>query len=269
VIGTELGASLAMFHIELRQFPRNVCRFNLEARELDARVLGPWARGEWFELGELKWNPHQARLTIIEGPQIPPARLSMGRGWKTALREGRDVTERLTADARARVEHAQAQPAPARAAPVPAAPSPEAAAVSAILPPSTAGHKLGGNATGSEVDLLADSFALALLGEIGAEATTLSQVWGVSSERHPDRSAAETLTLAERAVRSLIARGLVKLVELGEPAGAGQERNDGERNDQDIERVLRAPSSWASRASVPTLEPGSTAGAFAIGIKRA
>jgi 2-iminobutanoate/2-iminopropanoate deaminase len=85
------------YHVELRHFPRNVCRLNLSGEELWATVLAPWTADRLFELGELKWDPRQARLTILEGPHIPPDQLSMGRGWRTAQREGRDVTERLLA----------------------------------------------------------------------------------------------------------------------------------------------------------------------------
>src|SRR5580698_7989525 len=89
-----------MYHVELRQFPHNFCRFNLTERELREAVLDAWARGEWFEFGERKWNPHQAKLTVLEGPQIALERLSMGRGWHVAVREGEDVTEQLLAATR-------------------------------------------------------------------------------------------------------------------------------------------------------------------------
>ncbi|HWX44811.1 MAG TPA: RidA family protein [Solirubrobacteraceae bacterium] len=85
------------YHVELRHFPRNVCRFNLGGEELRAAVLEPWVADRPFELGDLKWDPRQARLTVLEGPRIPPDQLSMGRGWRTAQREGRDVTEQLLA----------------------------------------------------------------------------------------------------------------------------------------------------------------------------
>ena len=57
-----------MYHIELRQFPHNMCRFNLTEQELLATVTAPWAREQWIELGERKWSPHQAKLTVLEGP---------------------------------------------------------------------------------------------------------------------------------------------------------------------------------------------------------
>ena len=60
----------------------------------------PWVQEKYIEVGEQKWNPHEAKLTILEGVEIPVDRLSMGRGWPIALREGEDVTERVLAEAR-------------------------------------------------------------------------------------------------------------------------------------------------------------------------
>lgn len=90
-----LSVPEGVYHVELRHFPRNVCRFNLSAAELRATVLEPWVADRPFELGELRWDPRQARLTVFEAPRIPPDQLSMGRGWRTVQREGRDVTARL------------------------------------------------------------------------------------------------------------------------------------------------------------------------------
>ena len=87
-----------MYHIELRQFPHNTCRFNLTERELRA-VLEPWVREKFVTLGERKWSPHQAKLTILEGPRLEVQQLSMGRGWRAAQRQSEDVTERLLAAA--------------------------------------------------------------------------------------------------------------------------------------------------------------------------
>jgi 2-iminobutanoate/2-iminopropanoate deaminase len=86
-----------VYHLELRHFPRNVCRFNLSAEELHVAVLAPWVADRPFELGELKWDPRQARLTVLEGPRLAPGELTMGRGWSAAQREGRDVTAQLLA----------------------------------------------------------------------------------------------------------------------------------------------------------------------------
>jgi 2-iminobutanoate/2-iminopropanoate deaminase len=88
-----------VYHVELRHFPRNVCRFNLTASELRTTVLEPWAADRPFDMGEMKWDPRQARLTVIESKRIPPEQLSMGRGWSTAQRLGRDVTAQVTGTA--------------------------------------------------------------------------------------------------------------------------------------------------------------------------
>ena len=69
-----------MYHLELRQFPHNMCRFNLTEEELHALVVEAWTREQWIELGDRKWSPQQAKLTILEGPRIPMEQLTMGRG---------------------------------------------------------------------------------------------------------------------------------------------------------------------------------------------
>ena len=88
-----------MYHVELRHFPHNSLRFNLTEPQLRA-IVEPWSQERWIEYGERKWNPNEARLTIIEGPQMPVEELSMGRGWRAAERAGEDVTERVLASAR-------------------------------------------------------------------------------------------------------------------------------------------------------------------------
>src|ERR1039458_2902315 len=89
-----------MYHIELRQFPHNMCHFNMTERELLDTVVVAWAREQWIELGDRKWNPHQSKLKVLEGPEIPIEQLSMGRGWPTAQRLSKDVTERVLAQAK-------------------------------------------------------------------------------------------------------------------------------------------------------------------------
>jgi hypothetical protein len=88
-----------MYHIELRQFPHNVCRFNLSAPELGA-IVTPWVSDQSVEVGERKWRTDQAKLTILEGPRLGVEQLTMGRGWRAAERESEDVTERLLAEAK-------------------------------------------------------------------------------------------------------------------------------------------------------------------------
>jgi hypothetical protein len=98
-----------MFHIELRQFPHNACAFNLTDAEL-SQIVGLWSREQWIELGERKWNPHQARLTVLEGPHLEVEELAMGRGWRNAQHRSEDVTERVIARARGTDEDAELQP---------------------------------------------------------------------------------------------------------------------------------------------------------------
>ena len=87
-----------MYHVELRQFPHNFCHFNLSDAEL-AAIVEPWKRGEPIEVGDRKWSPHQAKIRILEGPELALQELSMGRGWRAAERRSRDVTDRVLATA--------------------------------------------------------------------------------------------------------------------------------------------------------------------------
>src|ERR1700683_4925206 len=120
--------------MQLRQFPNNICHVNMTERELLETVVEGWARGQWIEMGERKWNPHQAKLTVLEGPEIPVEQLSVGRGWPKAQREGEDVTERVVAQA------GQAQQQPAVARPIsPAAPT---APLAPTTPPGAPAEQL-------------------------------------------------------------------------------------------------------------------------------
>jgi hypothetical protein len=163
-----------VYHIELRQFPHNTCRFNLTEQELLATVVGPWAREQWIEIGERKWSPHQARLTVLEGPQIPVGQLSMGRGWGNAKRQSEDVTARVLAQARQADGVAAAAPGAATAAA--GAPAPDTAAA----PP--AGE---------------------LLALLGVDPAALLAAWRRASERRPGIPPSESLALAETALGAL------------------------------------------------------------------
>jgi hypothetical protein len=154
-----------MYHVELRQFPHNVNRFNLDARELGPIVV-PWVREKAVDLGERKWSPHQARLTILEGPRLAVEDLSMGRGWRAAQRESEDVTERILDEARAAMDAAAAAAAAAPSAP---------AALS---------------------DPLALGVALASL--LGSDPAGLLSAWREVAARAPGLSPSESLALAER-----------------------------------------------------------------------
>jgi hypothetical protein len=204
-----------MYHLELRQFPHNMCRFNLTKEELLA-VVEPWAHDQWVELGERRWSPHQAKLTIVEGPRIPVEQLTMGRGWRQAQRNGAEVTERLLADARS-VGSAATQ------APV---------------------HDVS-----AQADLLADSLGLELLTLLDERPAPPAQAWTLACARCPERTASECLALAEQAVRSLLRSRLIVLVRsVVDPPGSGGEGGGGEEVPEDEhEDVLRAVESWAGQ----------------------
>jgi hypothetical protein len=212
-----------MYHVELRQFPHNLCRFNLAEEELHV-LVEPWSREQPVEFGERRWSPHQARLTIVEGPQIPMEQLTMGRGWRTAQRQGEDVTDRVLA----------------------AAAASQGAATS--VPP-----KDGSPDTG----LLADSLGLELLALLEDHPVPLTRAWQLALARCPELPASECLALAERAVRSLLRSRLIVL--LGPVAGADEGGAEvggaqAEVGEGELEPVLRAVESWT--------EQGESAGAL-------
>jgi hypothetical protein len=156
-----------VYHIQLRRFPHNTHRFNLSEEQLQ-EIVAPWCQERWIELGERKWNPNQAQLTILEGPELAVEELSMGRGWGAALRECRDVTQRVLAAARG------SGPGP-----------PASGAVEAAQAPTD------GDATSAQL--------LALLGD---EPQTLLEAWSHASALYRNRSPSERLALAEDALRS-------------------------------------------------------------------
>lgn len=160
-----------MFHVELRQFPHNACRFNLDEHELRA-LLDPWVREKVVEVGERKWSPHQARLTILEGPPLELADLRLGRGWRSAQRRSQEVTERVLAAVRQAVDEG----AGAAGQPVASAQPP------GVADPVTLGVQLA-----------------ALL---GAEPVALLQAWRSAAAASPGLAPSESLAQAERALGS-------------------------------------------------------------------
>jgi hypothetical protein len=141
-------------------------------------VLEPWAAERVVELGERKWSPHQATLTIIEGPRLEVEQLSMGRGWRTAQREGRDVTAQLLAQARDAVDATAWRSAPGA--------------------PSGAGAPADPLTIGVPADLRSVASLL------GGDPTALLAAWRAVAARQPDLSPSEALALAER---DIAARG--------------------------------------------------------------
>ncbi len=203
---------MATYHLELRSFPRSTLRFNQTGEQIGAIVI-PWVQEQIVELDEEKWAPYDSTITIVEGPPIPVERLSMGRGWPTAKREGTDVTERVLAEARQALAdgtltssspaaggHAGAPPSgpplaatgpgtvraatdyPSRAAEAatPAEPAPESPAQ---RPAPSAGER-------GELSAL-----------LGSDAPRLLAAWRGVSARASGLTPSESLALAERELR--------------------------------------------------------------------
>lgn len=167
-----------MYHVELRQFPHNFCRFNLTERELHDTVLDGWARGDWIEVGERKWNSHQANLTVLEGPELPVQQLSMGRGWRNAVRQGSDVTDQLLASIR--TQETEIGPTTAKPANI---------------------SEPGRISDASERKPADNVLAQELLALLAEDPVPLLRAWQLALERHPDRTPSECLALAEDLVR--------------------------------------------------------------------
>lgn len=234
-----------MYHVELRQFPHNFCRFNLTERELRETILDAWAQGGWIELGERKWNPHQATLTVLEGPHLPLEQLSMGRGWRNAGRQGRDVTEQLLGTARASAN----APGEAQAGAVAASNVANGAEQKSSTEWEGAVDGAPGGGSALDVRLAADSLGLEALAKLGDESEPLANVWRLARERYPKHSASHCLELAEHAVRSLVDSRLA-IVLLANDDGDPDSCAPGEQ----LERALHAIDSWSrTEGSAPVL----------------
>ena len=163
-----------MYHLELREFPHNACRFNLGEAQMRA-IVEPWAREEIVDFEERKWRPEKGRITIIEGPELDLSELSMGRGWRTAVRKGADVTAAVLHDLRglpgarvpaaAAVEEPLGPPARAQAAPATAPAQPDAftlgVQIAALLGPDPMGLLDAWRAAAAETHGLRPSESLA------------------------------------------------------------------------------------------------------------
>jgi hypothetical protein len=93
-----------VFHLELRQRSNVARAFNLDQRELIGRFLGPHLAGRTLTYQDHEFEPHKLRLTILEGPELDPAQVGLGRGWANAAKAGADVTDRMVAVAREQTE---------------------------------------------------------------------------------------------------------------------------------------------------------------------
>jgi hypothetical protein len=220
-----------VYHFELRKFPHTFCVFNQSEQQLRAIVI-PWTSGEWVEVGERTWNIHETKLTILEGPELTLPDLAMNRGWRNARRRSDDVTERVLGASKVRgVRGGVTGPAVEDLARHGVA---HAAVPTGIGPGSDSG------ADGAALELLADSLGLEILGLLDAEAVAASHVWRLAQARLPERPAAESLSLAELAIRSLLSRRLVV------PQRGGEVLSD-----EQVEVALRAVESWSNGDGEP------------------
>jgi len=89
------------FQVEIRLSFHLARAFDRDSEELRRAVLEPWRRGGPIEFGDREWDPRESSLRIIEGPELEPVDLSMGRGWQRAERSGEDVTRGVLAAAAA------------------------------------------------------------------------------------------------------------------------------------------------------------------------
>jgi hypothetical protein len=88
-----------VFHLELRKAQHAMNRFNVPEQEL-GELVRRWVRGHAVEIGDRSWRASETELTILEGPELAPGELALGRGWRNARRRGTDVTEKVLSAAR-------------------------------------------------------------------------------------------------------------------------------------------------------------------------
>ncbi|HTZ63795.1 MAG TPA: hypothetical protein VMB51_06795 [Solirubrobacteraceae bacterium] len=193
-----------MYHVELRHFPFTAYRFNLGEPELLA-LLDPWVHDKWIDLDERKWNPQQARLNVLEGPEIPVYELSMGRGWRSAERKSKDVTTQVLERARALLlEGAGGDGTPAGgAAGGPLAGSGgvnEARAGGGDSSASLSDRALAPAVAASDAGHVGEPDLRSLLGD---DPDALLQAWQLVIQRRPELPPSESLALAEQTLRSL------------------------------------------------------------------
>jgi len=92
----------AVFHVQLRQRRDTASAFNLSQDDVRARFVTPMVTDRVFDFAEKQWNPRETQLTVIEGRQLRPDELGLGRGWPNAKRIGTEVTDQFLSDGRVR-----------------------------------------------------------------------------------------------------------------------------------------------------------------------
>lgn len=219
-----------MFHIELRQAPHRLHRFNLGAQELRETVLEPWVRGTQFEMGERIWDPYAGSILVLEGPEIPIGRLTMGRGWAVAVKDGTDVSEQAIAAVRQSLAEVAA----------------EGAQTALAAEPAAAGIALATQIASADAAVLADALGLELLRGLGETPMSLPTAWRIAAERHPHLSIGTALDLARGAVASLVRSRLARLV------AAGADGND-DVDGEELDAMLASIDVWTLDAGPASL----------------
>jgi len=214
-----------VFHIQLHERSNKLSRLNLSERELMLAVLDRWVRGEKVEIGEILWSPDEAQITVVEGPEVPIGGMTLGRGWPTAVRQGRQVTEEVFAKARMRMAEAEAMRA-------------SAAEAAGETQPAGAGS------AAADLALLADSLGLELLRRLGEGEMPLQSAWRLAAERHPQMSPSGTLEVATAAITSLAQSDLVSVIR----AAGGDSLPP-----QELAPALADVASWSSGESAQAL----------------
>jgi hypothetical protein len=176
------------YHLELRKFPKTLTRFNQSGQQIGAIVL-PWIQERILDIDGEKWAPYESTITIIEGPEIPLDRLSMGRGWRTAQREGEDVTERILAEARQALSDGGATVADAPATTDVRSSSPQEPGPAEDYP----------SAASAAQDPVDDD-QLSLGGLLGGDPSGLLAAWREVAGRASGLTPSESLALAEREI---------------------------------------------------------------------
>jgi len=221
-----------VYHVELRQFPHVVRRYNQSHEQVTALAV-PWVKEEWVQVDDRKWNMNQAELTILEGPQLSMPELAMGRGWGAAQRKSKDITELVLSAFRP-----EAGGPPQRTAAQRGVAEPEPSA------PSTAGAAEP-QAVRGDLELLADSIGLEVLALLDEAPVPLLRAWRLAEARMPQGSSAQSLDLAEAAVRSLLSRRLIVLEAAAGDGGEQGAEARGEVAGEQIDAALRAAESWS------------------------
>jgi hypothetical protein len=80
------------YHVQVSRSFQRAALFNLSEADLIDRIVEPWSRGARVELGDREWDPVEADLVVLEGPELDAPELALGQGWGNASRTGRDVT---------------------------------------------------------------------------------------------------------------------------------------------------------------------------------